>query len=169
MFPTNSSESDRHFMLRAISLACSVSEEMVSPNPRVGAVIVESGDIVAQGFHPHDGGPHAERVALENLGRPPEPGAEIFVTLEPCSTAGRTGSCCERIIHSRGISRVVIGCLDPNPAHEGRALEILGNHGIEVVWGLERDACEALNPQFNRRMKQLANQLGKPDGPPSGE
>lgn len=138
-------------MRRAIELALQVSEDAVSPNPRVGALIVESGKIVAEGFHAYDGGPHAERVALETLGRLPKPGAEMFVTLEPCSTTGRTGSCCERIIRSRGIHRVIIGCLDPNPAHAGQGPGLLESHGISVVVGVERAACESLNPRFNRR------------------
>lgn len=146
-------------MLRAVELASQVSEDAVNPNPRVGAVIVESGKIVAEGFHAYDGGPHAERVALENLGRLPKHGAEMFVTLEPCSTKGRTGSCCERIINSQGIRRVVIGCLDPNPAHAGRALELLRGDGIEVAWGIEHTTCEALNPRFNNRMRELTDSL----------
>ncbi len=166
--PTAVSERDRRFMRRAIALASMVSEDAVSPNPRVGALIVESGEVVAEGFHSYDGGPHAERVALENLGRLPKPGAEMFVTLEPCSTTGRTGSCCERIINSRGIGRVVIGCLDPNPAHAGRALELLGSHGIAVVWGVESAACEALNPQFSHQMQLLADNLHTAHIPPSG-
>ncbi|MEM8868551.1 MAG: bifunctional diaminohydroxyphosphoribosylaminopyrimidine deaminase/5-amino-6-(5-phosphoribosylamino)uracil reductase RibD [Verrucomicrobiota bacterium] len=149
------SESDRRFMRRAIELALSVSEDDVSPNPRVGAIIVEAGEIVAEGFHAYDGGPHAERVALEQLGRFPADDAAMFVTLEPCSTAGRTGSCCERIIQSRGIRRVIIGCLDPNPAHAGRALALLRRYGIEVVCGVEDVACEALNPRFNRQMLSI--------------
>jgi len=153
------SSDDRRFMLRAIELASKVSEKAVNPNPRVGALIVEDGVIVAEGYHACDGGPHAERVALEKLARAPEPGAQMYVTLEPCSTAGRTGSCCERIVNSRGIRRVVIGCLDPNPAHAGRALELLGLDGIEVVCGVERLACEALNPVFNQRMRELAKGL----------
>ncbi|MEO0508474.1 MAG: bifunctional diaminohydroxyphosphoribosylaminopyrimidine deaminase/5-amino-6-(5-phosphoribosylamino)uracil reductase RibD [Verrucomicrobiota bacterium] len=152
MCSTIVSENDRRYMRRAIELASTVSEDAVHPNPRVGAVIVESGEIVAEGYHPYDGGPHAERVALEKLGRQPKQGAEMFVTLEPCSTAGRTGSCCERIINSHGIARVVIGCLDPNPAHAGRALGLLRNESIEVVYGVEGDACKALNPMFNSRM-----------------
>ncbi|MFQ3226014.1 MAG: diaminohydroxyphosphoribosylaminopyrimidine deaminase [Lentimonas sp.] len=155
MCSTPVSESDRRFMCRAIELACTVSEEAVSPNPRVGAVIVEFGEIVAEGFHSHDGGPHAERVALESLGRLPKHGAQMFVTLEPCSTSGRTGSCCERIIKSQGIRRVLIGCLDPNPAHAGRALDVLRSRGIEVVCAVERAACEALNPRFNRQMRAV--------------
>lgn len=153
-------ESDRGFMRRALELASSVPEEIVSPNPRVGAVIVEFGVVVAEGFHSYDGGPHAERVALESLGRLPKYGAEMFVTMEPCSTAGRTGSCCERIINSSGIRRLVIGCLDPNPAHAGRALDLLSLHGIDVVWGVEAASCEALNPRFNQQMRALLDNPG---------
>lgn len=143
-------------MCRAVELAATISEQAVTPNPRVGAIIVESGIIVAEGFHAYDGGPHAERVALENLGRPPALGAVLYVTMEPCSTTGRTGSCCERIINSQGIRRVVIGCIDPNPAHAGRAVELLRSDGIEVVCGVERRLCEALNRMFNQRMRSIA-------------
>jgi len=168
MFAQTVSPRDRRFMRQALALASMVSEATVAPNPRVGALIVEAEKIVAEGFHPYDGGPHAERVALESLGRLPAAGAEMFVTLEPCSTAGRTGSCCERIITSQGIARVVIGCLDPNPAHAGRALEVLGNQGIEVIWGVEQAACEALNPQFNHRMRARADSLHTAHTLPSG-
>ena len=144
---------DLRFMRRAIALAASVGEETVFPNPRVGALIVECGVIVSEGFHPYDGGPHAERVALEQLARAPIDGAEMYVTMEPCSTHGRTGACCERIIQSRGIRRVVIGCIDPNPAHAGRGVERLRSNGIEVVCGVEGALCEALNPKFNHRMR----------------
>ncbi len=151
------SSRDRAFMQRAIQLAKRVSEKNVSPNPRVGALIVEGHSIVSEGYHPFDGGPHAERVALETLQRRPHPGAEMFVTLEPCSTPGRTGSCCHRIIASQNIRRVVIGCLDPNPLHIGNAIQLLQSHGIETLWGIEEQACLALNPHFNQRMQQLAN------------
>ena len=155
MCTTTVSASDRRFMRRAIVLARTVAEHVVRPNPRVGALIVESGHIVAEGFHAYDGGPHAERVALANLGRLPAPGAVMYVTLEPCSTIGRTGSCCDRIVNSQGIRRVVIGCRDPNPAHAGRAFWLLRKHGIEVVCGVEAAACEALNTSFNRQMRAL--------------
>lgn len=153
MYSTSTSERDYCLMQRAIELASTIPEKSVSPNPRVGAVIVENVEIVSEGFHAYDGGPHAERIALENLGRLPKYGAEMFVTLEPCSTAGRTGSCCERIIKSHGIRRVVIGCLDPNPAHAGRALKLLSENGIKVLWGIEQAICEALNPRFNHAMR----------------
>ncbi|HEY9156222.1 MAG TPA: deaminase, partial [Opitutaceae bacterium] len=73
-----------HFMRRALELARQ-GWGMTHPNPMVGALIVEDGAIVAEGFHAQDGGPHAERVALTNLGREPKPGATMYVTLEPCS------------------------------------------------------------------------------------
>ena len=100
-----------------------------------------------------DGGPHAERVALSQLGRQPFPGATLYVTLEPCSTVGRTGSCCQLILESGGIQRVVVGCLDLNPVHAGRAIPLLEQNGIIVEWGIEQSACEALNPCFNAQMQ----------------
>ena len=149
----HSEQADLRFMQRAIELAQTVTELEVAPNPRVGALIVEAGVIVAEGYHAEDGGPHAERVALAQLGRPPLPGATMYVTLEPCSTPGRTGSCCQRILDSGGIHRVVVGCLDPNPAHAGRAIPLLEQKGIMVEWGIEQAACEALNPNFNLQMR----------------
>ena len=148
-----SEQSDRQFMQRAIELAQTVSELDVAPNPRVGALIVEAGVIVAEGYHAEDGGPHAERVALARLGRPPLLGATMYVTLEPCSTHGRTGSCCHLILENTGIRRVVVGCLDPNPAHAGRAIPLLEQNGIRIEWGIEQAACEALNPNFNLQMR----------------
>lgn len=150
-------EEDDFFMRRAIELAQAVEATAVFPNPRVGALIVEAGVIVADGFHAYDGGPHAERLALEQLGRNPQPGATMYVTLEPCSTTGRTGSCCQRILDSEGIQRVVIGCLDPNPVHAGRAISLLEGAGILVDYGIEQAACEALNPLFNAAMQARAD------------
>lgn len=120
---------------------------LTAPNPRVGAVIVERGRVVARGFFARDGGPHAERVALESLGRAPEEGATVYVTLEPCSTEGRTGACTRRLIEA-GIRRVVVGAFDPTPAHRGNAVAVLRAAGIEVQAGVLRDDCEALNPDF---------------------
>lgn len=123
------------------------------PNPAVGAVIVESDQMTACGYHAKAGQAHAEIKALENLGRPAAQGAEMFVTLEPCSTQGKTGPCTEAIIAS-GIKRVIIGATDPNPLHRGRGIDILKSHGIEVVAGVLASRCEELNPEFNRRMKE---------------
>jgi len=122
-----------------------------SPNPMVGAVLVEEGRIVAEGFHERDGGPHAERVALTALGRPPKPGATLYCTLEPCSTAGRTGACTEAIL-AAGVRRVVTGAEDPTPGHSGNGLEILRRAGVEVVPGVLGAECADLNLIFNHRI-----------------
>jgi len=118
------------------------------PNPMVGAVIVERDQIVTEGWHKRDGGPHAERVALANLGRAPAADATLYVTLEPCSTPGRTGACTEAILAS-GLRRVVVGTVDPNPAHAGRGLEILRAAGVEVRSGVLESECKDLNLIFN--------------------
>jgi diaminohydroxyphosphoribosylaminopyrimidine deaminase/5-amino-6-(5-phosphoribosylamino)uracil reductase len=118
------------------------------PNPMVGAVLVEDGVIVAEGATAPDGGPHAERRALEALGRPPRPGATLYVTLEPCCTEGRTGACTARIL-AAGVSRVVVGAVDPNPAHAGRGLEVLRAAGVEVISGVLAEECSDLNLIFN--------------------
>ncbi len=87
---------DQIFMRRALELA-KKGWGTTHPNPMVGAVIVEDGEVVSEGFHAKDGGWHAERVAIAALGRPPKPDATLYVTLEPCSTVGRTGACCDLI------------------------------------------------------------------------
>jgi len=134
-------------MRRALALARGVWGE-TQPNPMVGAVLVEDGVIVAEGATAPDGGPHAERRALEALGRPPRPGATLYVTLEPCCTEGRTGACTARIL-AAGIHRVVVGAVDPNPAHAGRGLEVLRAAGVEVISGILADECADLNLIFN--------------------
>lgn len=138
---------DDVFMRRALALARQ-GWGNTHPNPLVGAVIVEKGVIVAEGFHAVDGGPHAERVALTALGRPPQPGASLYVTLEPCSTPGRTGACTEAILTS-GLKRVVVGATDPFPAHAGRGFALLRGAGIEVVSGVLAAECTDLNLIFN--------------------
>lgn len=142
-------ERDERFMRRAVALARRGNGD-THPNPMVGALIVEDGKIVAEGWHKRAGTAHAERAALAALGRAPKPGAEMFVTLEPCSTRGRTGACTEAIIAAGGISRVVVGATDPNPAHAGKGFEILRAAGIDVVPGVLADVCARLNPIFNR-------------------
>jgi diaminohydroxyphosphoribosylaminopyrimidine deaminase/5-amino-6-(5-phosphoribosylamino)uracil reductase len=138
---------DEFFMRRALELARQ-AWGCTHPNPLVGALIVENGQVVAEGFHAHDGGPHAERVALAALGRTPAPNATLYVTLEPCSTHGRTGACCDAIRQS-GIRRVVAGATDPNPAHAGQGFELLRSSGVEVVAGVLATECADLNLIFN--------------------
>jgi len=118
-----------------------------SPNPAVGAVIVRDGKVIARGFHRRAGLPHAEVEALKKTGR--AKGATLYVTLEPCSTQGRTPPCVNAIIES-GIVRVVIGAIDPNPSHAGRAVQILKKAGIAVTSGVLVGECAVLNRAFNK-------------------
>ena len=118
------------------------------PNPMVGAIIVESGEIVSQGYHAKCGGAHAEVDALNNLGRKPASDAVMYVTLEPCSTTGKTGPCTQAIIES-GIKKVVLGAIDPDSRHCGRGIEILTASGVDVSVGILTDECEDLNLIFN--------------------
>ncbi len=121
-----------------------------SPNPAVGAVIVRGGRVVARGFHRAAGQPHAEIEALRALRNPVQArGATMYVTLEPCSTHGRTGPCTTAILQA-GVGRVVIGATDPNPSHAGRGVGILAGGGVEVRAGVLGDECARLNRAFNR-------------------
>lgn len=121
----------------------------VSPNPLVGAVVVRDGKVIGRGYHHQCGMPHAEVEAVrdaENNGYSCD-GAEIYVTLEPCCTYGRTPPCTE-LICSRKFSFVCIGTLDPNPAHAGRALKIFDEHGIGYEVGVLEKECRDLNRIF---------------------
>jgi len=119
---------------------------LTSPNPLVGAVVV-NGDTSWSGWHRRAGEAHAEINALQAAGNG-ACGASLFVTLEPCSTSGRTPPCTKALIDA-GISRVVIGTLDPNPKHAGHGVEVLKSAGIEVVVGVDCDACSRINEAFN--------------------
>ena len=126
---------------------------LTSPNPAVGALIIRqetSGpQIVGSGWHWKAGQPHAEIEALRSLASPAlAQGATLYVTLEPCSTHGRTPPCTEAILRA-GLRRVVIGTLDPNPAHAGRAVGLLREAGVEVHCGVLEEECRALNRAFN--------------------
>ena len=135
------------FMRRAIAVARRGWGD-THPNPLVGALIVESGQIVAEGHHARAGEPHAEINALRAMGRPPKKDAVLYVTLEPCCTHGRTPPCTDAIVDA-GISRVVIGATDPNPEHAGRGFEVLRAGGVEVESGVLADECADLNLIFN--------------------
>lgn len=117
-----------------------------SPNPAVGAVIVRDGVIVAKGYHKKAGTPHAEINAIKNVSGSLER-ATLYVTLEPCSHTGKTPPCCKAIART-GISRVVIGMIDPNPLVSGRGISYLQGKGIEVVRGVLQTECEAINRPF---------------------
>src|SRR2546425_8172149 len=121
-----------------------------SPNPMVGAVLVKRGRIIGRGWHKHAGEPHAEINAIADSRRhgADPAGATLYVTLEPCSTYGRTPPCTDAI-KSAGIQRVVVAATDPNPKHCGQGLSLLRDAGIKVITGvLDAEATE-LNAAFN--------------------
>ncbi len=140
---------NNRFMRLALALARR-GYGATSPNPMVGAVLVINGKIIGRGWHRRAGLPHAEIEALQAAQRHGEKprGATLYVTLEPCSTYGRTPPCTDAII-ATGIRKVVVGTTDPNPKHAGRAFVILRRAGIEVVPGILADECARLNEPFN--------------------
>ncbi len=135
------------FMRKALKLARKAWGQ-TSPNPMVGAVIVKNNKIIGKGFHKKAGKPHAEVNAINSVSNYSNlNGSIIYVTLEPCSTYGKTPPCTEAIINA-GIKKVVIGCLDPNPKHAGAAVRILEENYVEVVVGIEEEKCKRLNEAF---------------------
>lgn len=121
---------------------------LTSPNPPVGAVVVRGGETLGRGWHRRAGEAHAERRALEDArrrhGAEAVRGATLYVTLEPCSTHGRTPPCTEAILAS-GIVRAVVSATDPNPAHAGAGFDLLRKAGVEVTSGvLEEEGRELI-------------------------
>jgi diaminohydroxyphosphoribosylaminopyrimidine deaminase / 5-amino-6-(5-phosphoribosylamino)uracil reductase len=143
------SEFDSRMMQRCIELARRALGR-TSPNPLVGAVVVKDGEIVGEGFHPRAGEPHAEVFALKAAGDSAR-GATIYVSLEPCNHYGRTPPCSEGLINA-GVSKVVVGMVDPNPLVAGGGIARLRAAGIEVVVGVEEAACQKLNEGFIHRI-----------------
>jgi diaminohydroxyphosphoribosylaminopyrimidine deaminase / 5-amino-6-(5-phosphoribosylamino)uracil reductase len=123
---------------------------LTSPNPMVGAVLVRDGAVIGQGWHRRAGQAHAEIEALRNAQRRGHSarGATLYVTLEPCSTHGRTPPCTDAII-AAGIRRVVAAAADPNPAHQGRGFALLQRAGLEVSAGLLAGEAAELNEAFH--------------------
>lgn len=140
---------DELYMARALKLA-QRGRFTTHPNPNVGCVIVNNGEIVGEGFHHRAGEPHAEVHALRMAGEKAK-GATAYVTLEPCSHHG-TPPCCDALI-AAGVSRVVAAMQDPNPQVAGRGLYRLQQAGIDVSHGLMMSEVEALNKGFLKRMR----------------
>lgn len=136
---------DNHYMRLALKEARK-GLGRTSPNPCVGAVIVKSGRVIARGYHKKAGLPHAEIEAIRKASEPLS-GATIYVTLEPCSHTGRTPPCCQALLE-QGFSRVVVGMTDPNPLVNGRGINILSVHGLEVTVGVLEQECRAINSPF---------------------
>lgn len=120
-----------------------------SPNPAVGAVLVVGNRIVARGHHRRAGAAHAEVECLRQFGKRIPKSATLYVTLEPCSTSGRTGPCTNAIIDA-GIANLVVGAVDPNPRHSGRGIDLLTKAGLQVRSGVLAAECSELNEAFNK-------------------
>jgi diaminohydroxyphosphoribosylaminopyrimidine deaminase/5-amino-6-(5-phosphoribosylamino)uracil reductase len=144
-----SSSADRRFLRRALELAA-LGSGLTFPNPRVGAVLVRGGRIIGEGFHRRAGTPHAEVHAVRAAKRAGHTvaGATLYVSLEPCSTRGRTPPCTGLILREK-IARVVFAATDPNPPHAGAATKLLRAAGVAVSSGLLAKEAAALNRDFN--------------------
>lgn len=140
---------DQAMMQRCLELAKHALGK-TAPNPLVGCVIAQNGEIVGEGFHPKAGEPHAEVFALRQSGEQAQ-GATLYVNLEPCSHYGRTPPCAEAVI-AAGVGRVVVGMVDPNPKVAGSGIAQLREAGIEVSVGVEEEACRSLNEAFVYRI-----------------
>ena len=138
------SEPHKRWMRVALELARK-GIGLTRPNPPVGAVVVKKGRVIGSGWHRRAGTPHAEIHALREAGRRAH-GATLYITLEPCSTWGRTPPCTDAILAS-GVRELVVATRDPNPKHAGRGLRILKRAGIQVSAGvLESEARAMLRP-----------------------
>lgn len=134
-------------MERALALA-EKGRGLTSPNPIVGACLVKGNRLIAEGFHAFFGAPHAEIEVIRKAGRKTR-GATLYVTLEPCSTYGKTPPCTEAICAAK-IARVVAGTIDPNPKHRGRGISILKQSGIRVKAGVLKQESEKQNEAFSK-------------------
>ena len=140
-------EQDELYMMRCLQLAA-MAEGQTSPNPMVGAVVVHDGKIIGEGYHHRAGEPHAEPNAIasvkdESLLKE----ATMYVSLEPCSHWGKTPPCADLIVR-KGLKKVVIATLDPNPKVAGRGVKIHQEAGIEVTVGVMEEEARWLNRRF---------------------
>lgn len=136
---------DEHIMRQALDLAAK-GLYSTSPNPKVGCVIVQNGEMVGQGWHEKKGEPHAEVFALRQAADKAK-GAVAYVSLEPCSHFGATPPCAAALINA-GIKKVIASSLDPNPLVSGSGVKMLQNAGVEVAVGLLEKESRALNRGF---------------------
>ena len=144
-------ETDYRHLRRALELA-QKGFGLASPNPHVGAVVVDGeGKVVGEGFHSYEGVKHAEVLAIEQAGEKAR-GATLYLNLEPCSHHGRTGPCADAVIAS-GIKRVVACTPDPNPEVSGRGFAKLRHAGIQVASGLLEEEARPLNDAFAKYIR----------------
>lgn len=144
-------KSEPRYMARALQLAAR-GRTSTHPNPRVGCVIVRDGEVVGEAFHCRAGQAHAEVLALQVAGERAR-GADVYVTLEPCSHHGRTPPCADALVAAQ-VGRVIVAMRDPNPKVAGQGLERLAQAGIPVVVGMMQNAAQQLNAGFVFAMQQ---------------
>ncbi|AEM72999.1 bifunctional diaminohydroxyphosphoribosylaminopyrimidine deaminase/5-amino-6-(5-phosphoribosylamino)uracil reductase RibD [Caldicellulosiruptor acetigenus] len=146
--------SHSYYMNMALDLAKKASP-LVLPNPRVGCVIVKNGTIIGKGYHQKYGEKHAEVLAIEDAIKNGYllKNATMYVSLEPCCHFGKQPPCTEAIIKS-GIKKVVVATRDPNPLVNGNGIQILKQHGIEVVEGVLQKEAESINKDFFKYIKK---------------
>lgn len=141
---------DRKYMTRCLQLAAN-GRQNAKPNPMVGAVIVsEDGRIIGEGYHVRCGEGHAEVNAFASVKKQDEvllPQSTLYVSLEPCSHYGKTPPCADLIV-SKGVKRVVVGCIDPFAKVSGRGIQRLRDAGISVTVGVMEEECRRLNSRF---------------------
>lgn len=142
-------ETHSAMMKRCIDLAQKAAGR-TAPNPLVGCVITQGSEIVGEGFHPKAGEPHAEVFALRAAGDRAK-NATAYVSLEPCSHFGRTPPCANALIEA-GVAKVVVGMVDPDERVSGSGISRLKEAGIEVIVGVEEEACKAINEAFIHRV-----------------
>lgn len=140
---------DHQYMRQALELARR-GLGTTWPNPMVGALVVKQGRVVGRGFHVRAGGPHAEVIALDQAGSAAR-GADLYVTLEPCSHFGKTPPCAPRVA-AAGIKRVVSSMQDPNPRVSGRGFDMLRKAGVKVEVGMMAPEARELNRVFIKKV-----------------
>jgi diaminohydroxyphosphoribosylaminopyrimidine deaminase/5-amino-6-(5-phosphoribosylamino)uracil reductase len=135
--------------MRAALKEAEKAQGRTSPNPAVGAVLVVDDRIVAKGHHRGAGYDHAEIECLRNFAAAVPPRATLYVTLEPCSTVGRTAACTDAILQAR-VRNVVVGAIDVNPRHSGKGIARLRGGGVRLREGILAEECALLNEAFNK-------------------
>ena len=149
---SSSRENAEYFLHRALELARK-GIGLTSPNPCVGAVVVDSeGRVIGEGTHTFEGIKHAEVLALERAGEKAR-GATLYINLEPCSHQGRTGACADAVI-AAGVRRVVACMQDPNPLVAGKGFERLRNAGVSVASGILEEEAKVLNEAFAKYIRR---------------
>ncbi len=136
---------DEKFMIEALDLAAK-GRWIAHPNPAVGAVVVRDGRIIGRGYHRGPGTPHAEVEAIAEAGSQTR-GADLYVTLEPCTHEGRTPPCVDAVCDA-GFRRVIVAALDPDEKVSGKGVAFLESRGLDVVTGVLEDRAYALDPAY---------------------